>query len=162
MITQSELKELVHYNDQTGIFTWKKSRKGCAIGSVAGSLHLNGYIYININYKKYLAHRLAWVYQYKEFPANEIDHIDGNKSNNKIENLRNATRSENLRNTTLNVRNKSGHKNISLHKPTGLWRAVLTMNKHIVINKYFKNIDDAVNFIKEKREEYHGNFYRDC
>jgi hypothetical protein len=120
MITQSKLKSIVNYNETTGVFTWAKNRKRCTTGSIAGSICSNGYIYININYKKYLAHRLAWLYIHGEFPENEIDHIDGNKANNSIENLRTATRSNNVWNTKKGTRNTSGYKNVSLHKKSGL------------------------------------------
>jgi hypothetical protein len=88
MLTQKKLKELINYYPEFGIFTWR------GVGGVksvkdmqAGSIYKNGYYYIQIDRKRYLAHQLAWLYIYGEIPNKRIKHIDGNKINNKISNL---------------------------------------------------------------------------
>lgn len=156
-----EIKKILNYDLITGEFTWAIKRKGCKKGNTAGALNKTiGYRYLCINYKKYLAHRVAWAYVHGEFPKNEIDHIDGNKQNNAISNLREATRVENTWNTKISKRNTSGFKNVSLHKKTGLWRATLNCKNANVINKYFKTKEDAVIFLQKEREKHHGNFSR--
>ena len=102
-LTQQRLKELLEYDPETGVFVWKKKsgRRGAAlapIGSVAGSDDGNGYIRIGIDYKDYRGHRLAWLYVHGEYPTKQIDHVDGNRANNAISNLRLATQSENNQN----------------------------------------------------------------
>ena len=80
MITQSELKNILHYNQDTGVFTWIKN------SIVAGTVEKKGYIAIKINRKSYKAHRLAWLYIYGNFPKEQIDHLNGIKNDNCINN----------------------------------------------------------------------------
>lgn len=156
MLTQAELKVLVNYDPETGIFTWNKSRKGAKSGVEVGTIGFHGYCQACLNYKKYYLHRLAWLYIYGEIPFSEIDHINRIKTDNRICNLRLATRSQNCSNTRLHTRNKSGHKNVSLHKPTGLWRVVITKNQKTVVNKYFITIDEAISYAEKARKEHFG------
>jgi len=153
MITQEYLKSIITYNPDTGIFVRKNGRIPKYVGK-------NGYMQISIQYKKYYLHRLAWLYMYGFMPEKEIDHINGNKSDNRICNLREATRTQNRHNTKVSKRNKSGHKNISLHTTSKLWRVVMYKNGTTVVNKYFKEIDDAIDFSKKMRKEIYGNFAR--
>jgi hypothetical protein len=98
-ITQEKLKEILDYNPDTGIFTWKVSKaKRIKVGSVAGCKNNLGYILIRIDGKIYLAHRLAWLYTNGDFPLNCIDHINQIKDDNRICNLRDVTVSENMQN----------------------------------------------------------------
>jgi hypothetical protein len=127
MITQLELKELLSYNQDTGIFTWNVNRSGGAkSGDIAGSIHHEGYIRIQINKKIYAGHRLAWLYVHGYFPENKIDHINGNTSDNKITNLRTASDVENARNRKIKSTNISGFKGVSKH--LNMWRARYTAN----------------------------------
>ena len=99
MITQKELKELLQYNENTGIFTWKINKaKQIQIGSVAGYLHHTGYIFIKINNKNYLAHRLAWLFIYGKIPK-MIDHINRQRNDNRINNLRETNYKDNRLNS---------------------------------------------------------------
>jgi hypothetical protein len=97
-ISQEYLKSVLDYNKDTGEFTWIISKSGvCGKNPVAGGL-CHGYIRIRINGKKYFAHRLAWLYVYGSWPKNQLDHINGNRSDNRISNLRNVTNRENQQN----------------------------------------------------------------
>lgn len=118
MITQKELKSKLQYNPDTGVFTWVKRNV------VAGSLNNTGYIHIKINQKAYLAHRLAWLYIYGEWP-NIIDHISGNKIDNKINNLRNVTHRQNLQNSN----NHRNGKLVGVKKQNNKFQARITINK---------------------------------
>jgi len=98
MITQSELKDIIWYNQDTGIFTWKiVSNHRFKAGSIAGNI--NKYGYINIGYRRtyYKAHKLAWLYVYGFLPE-VLDHINGNKIDNRIENLRIVSKRQNSQN----------------------------------------------------------------
>lgn len=98
-LTANELYELFHYDKYSGIFTRKTNRKNAPLGSKAGSLHKHlGYVQIRVKSKLYLAHRLAWLYVTGEWPRFQIDHINGNRSDNRIDNLRDVTVQENARN----------------------------------------------------------------
>ena len=91
-ISKDEVQKLLHYDPETGFFTWRTSRRGAKKGSRAGCLNVRGYTFIGLNYTNYLAHRLAWVYVNGEIPEGIfIDHIYGKRNDNRIENLRLAT-----------------------------------------------------------------------
>jgi phospholipid N-methyltransferase len=83
MLTQERLKELLIYNPDTGVFTHKILRRGRARGSVAGCRHHTGYIFIQLDEKKHLAHRLAFLYMTGALPANHTDHINGIEHDNR-------------------------------------------------------------------------------
>ena len=108
MITQERLKYLLTYHDDLGVFTWNFRTGRSSAESIAGTLHHTGYDQIRVDYKSYRAHRLVWLYEKGRFPKSPIDHIDRNKTNNRISNLREVTQATNSRNKGLNKNNKSG------------------------------------------------------
>lgn len=129
MISQSELKRQLHYNPVTGIFTWLVSnRNGLKIGDVAGSYGGDGYVAIRIFGKRYLSHRLAFLYMEGKFPLNEVDHVNHVKDDNCWLNLRHATRSENQRNAPKQSNNTSGFKGVTFNKKCGKFVAQATFN----------------------------------
>ena len=98
MLTAEKLRERLDYDPETGVFTWRvKPRQKSIIGH-AGHLSKTGYVYISVQKKSYPAHRLAWLYTYGCWPHKEIDHINRVRSDNRIANLREATRAENCAN----------------------------------------------------------------
>lgn len=159
MITQQELKELLNYDSNTGIFTWKKLYKysNRKINDIAGSID-GGYIRVGINKKKYCAHQLAWLYVYGEIGGFNIDHANGIKTDNRIKNLRKATVSENAYNTKLNVRNTSGVKGVTWHKKSKKWQVVITVNKQHKYLGQFEDLEFAELVITEARVLFHKNF----
>ena len=161
MITQEYLKEILTYNKEAGIFTWKVNHtQKIRIGNIAGTLNKN-YILIQINKKKYSAHRLAWLYEYGNFPKHNIDHIDGNPSNNKISNLREANQSQNGMNKKLHKNNNSGIKGVGWHKASKKWRARITINRIQHNLGLFDDKELAELVVMEARNKYHGEFARD-
>lgn len=135
MITQERLKELLHYEPETGIFTWKIAASNrVSIGDVAGSTRGDGRIRINVDGESYLAHRLAWFYTHGIFPPNRIDHINQDPGNNRIKNLRPATAKQNSENRGAGTNNKSGFKGVSWFAPLSKWRAKICHHyKHIYL-----------------------------
>ena len=114
MITQDELKDLLHYNKETGDFTWIKPDTEAKIG-VAGC-YCNGYVVISIDGEAYYAHRLAWFYVYGVWPQIQIDHVNHIKDDNRLINLREATILDNQRNASKRKDNLSGVTGVSWRK----------------------------------------------
>lgn len=158
MVTQDRLKELFSYDPDTGLFTRLITIRQFKAGVVAGTRMKLGYICITADKKRYLAHRLAWLYVHGEFPVGLIDHRNGVVDDNRISNLRIADKSKNAMNAKKPSDNTSGHKGIDFHKGTGKWRARVTAcgrEHHLGL---FNNIQDAVDAIGEKRKQIHGEF----
>lgn len=108
MLDQTTLKTLLDYDPQTGVFRRKTKWGRKNIGDEPGCLSPQGYWQIGLLGKTYPAHRLAWLYHYGVWPENDIDHINRNRADNRIENLRAVTRSVNLHNSAPSRRNSSG------------------------------------------------------
>jgi hypothetical protein len=142
ILSQAQLKELLHYDPITGVFTWKQCRGRQSAGSVAGAL-CHGYIRIHLDGKNYAAHRLAWLWVHGCWPENEIDHIDRNRANNSIQNLREATRGQNAQNMTLKAAASSRFRGVHFSASRAKWVAQIRINgraKHLGI---FENEIDA-------------------
>lgn len=124
MITAEDIRRLLRYDAHTGLFIWLVDigRKTKA-GSAAGWREPDGYYRVGFNGRAYKAHRLAWLYVHGEWPKQQIDHIDGNKSNNAISNLREASHSQNNWNKTKKRNNASGFKGVHWHSRDKTWRA---------------------------------------
>ena len=110
-LTAERLRELLDYNPETGHFLWRKPPRHKIINGPAGS-HWGRYVNIGISQQIYGAHQLAWLYVYGEWPANDIDHIDGDGQNNRIANLRLATMSDNQCNRKKQKNNSTGFKGV--------------------------------------------------
>ena len=159
MPSTERLKQIFEYRD--GILYWKQKPHQMAhrskVGDVADNLKNNGYKSIFLDGKAYPSHRII----YKLFNENFegfIDHIDGNPSNNKINNLRVATAEENQRNAKLRKDNTSGIKGVSYDKSKNSWRVRLQVNKKQKIFGDFKDLELAELVSIEARIKYHGNF----
>lgn len=119
MITQKLLRDVLDYNPETGVFTWKIDQsKRAKKGVVAGSNWK--YTLIGINKGRYYAHRLAWIYVYGDF-IGHIDHINEDKNDNRISNLRLCDKPRNMQNRGKQVNNTSGFKGVTFSKQTGKW-----------------------------------------
>lgn len=147
------IKELLQYDQNTGIFTWKKTRGGNAkIGDVAGCLDKDGYVRININSRKYGAHRLAWFYVHGQWPKNFIDHINRTKNDNRICNLRDVTRSVNMQN--LNGP-QGANKFLGVHKRKNKWRAKIEVNSKQINLGTFDTEEKAYQAYLDAKKIYH-------
>lgn len=154
MFNQKFLKSILNYNKKTGIFIWKKPfGYKMKQGDTAGS-NSHGYIGIRISKKLYSAHRLAWIYVYGKSPKYDIDHINGNKKDNRISNLRDITHLENSYNTLKPHKNsKHGIVGITWDKNKWLVR-IRTKLGRLTIGRYVKK-EDAGNAYLEAKRKYH-------
>jgi hypothetical protein len=162
MITQATLHKIVSYNKLTGVFTWalNKGSRG-VIGCVAGYLDNSGYIQIQIDGVKFRAHRLAWIYCYGESPE-EIDHINGERSDNRMVNLRSVSRSANMKNKSIYKNNISGFVGVNYNKNQKKWISRIKVDgKDIHIGSY-KDKQDAVKARLKANDKYgfHDNHGR--
>ena len=112
-LTQERLKAVLKYDPESGVFFWLKSGKGRLPTLIAGTIAKIGYRYIQVDKRFYLAHRLAWLYVYGEWPPEQIDHINGIRSDNRLSNLRCVNNSQNNMNRPAQKNNKSGLKGVS-------------------------------------------------
>lgn len=157
---QAELKAVLHYDAPTGVFRWRHSRRNnIRPWSVAGvPTKRQGYLQIVVNRKAYLAHRLAWLYVHGSMPPDHIDHVNGDKADNRIENLRQANNTTNHWNEAIRSTNKSGHKGIWWHKQSGKWEAACRVNGKQKTVGRFERIEDAVEAVRKFREQHHGKY----
>lgn len=153
MLTQERLKELLHYDPLTGVFTWKGSSRRGWNGRIAGSIDHKGYIVINLG-QVYKAHRLAWLYTYGVWPSSQLDHQDRVKSNNRLGNLVEATGQENCLNKGLLITSTSGFTGVTRNTRDTKWIARFSTKEKRHFLGEFTNIEDAVsarNLFKENQ-----------
>lgn len=118
---------LAYFKNERGYKEFLKRRQGKA----AGHQGATGYLDVGIKGRTYRVHRVIWALENGRDPVGDIDHIDGCRTNNRLENLREATRSQNRANTGANANNKSGLKGVHWHKGSKGWRAVITKNRKL-------------------------------
>lgn len=154
-LTQRELKRVLKYDKETGIFTWKKLiYRNDLKGTEAGGLNNSGYSRIFLYGKRYLAHRLAFLYVLGYLPENDVDHINRIKNDNRWENLREATTSCNCRNSSKRKLNKSGITGVHFSKRENKWVAqICDEGKHKYLGA-FKTIGEAATARFEAEVKY--------
>ena len=151
MLTIERLKEVLDFDTNTGIFIWKQKRGTKSKGSIAGSPQNKGYIQIMIDGQNYLAHRLAWFYFFGKWPKKQIDHINRNKIDNSINNLRDVDNSTNHHNVGIRKHNKSGVTGVYYSRKKNVWVSTIEFKtKKIYIGQY-KTLEEAT--IKRKEKE---------
>ena len=169
-ITAQYVRERLDYDPETGVFTWKNlastpENSGWVDswnlrfeGKPAGSPGKRGHLCIALDNKKYYAHRLAWLIVYGLWPIDEIDHIDGDKINNRITNLRAATHSQNAHNRSKNNNNKSGFKGVTWQSHAQKWRADIMVEGETLNLGYFCTKEEAAEAYADAAHRLHGEF----
>jgi len=153
------IKSNFEYMD--GKLYWKTPRgRKIKVGDRAGHLQQSGYWAINIDKKLYKEHRVVFLMHHGYLPK-YIDHIDGDKLNNKVENLRPCTNSENAMNQKISSRNSLGVKNVSFHKPLKKYKVQIQLDGKDIHIGYFDDLKVAELEAKNARQKYFGNFSRD-
>lgn len=175
--SQRELEDILSYDAISGELRWLErpesmfpSRRSAGMwntrfaGKVAGSTVAGSeYLSINIGPQRFKAHVVAWIIHYGTAPPADIDHINGNRQDNRIENMRAVTRSENMRNTSLSSRNTSGFIGVSYRKTANKWQATIRdMSGKRLSLGYFAELQEAAAVRKaaEAKFGYHANHGR--
>jgi len=150
----NNLRDYLAYDPISGDITWIRDQGKIKAGAKAASKHNAGYKALRLNGKAYLAHRAAWFLHYGYWPK-QIDHINGDRSDNRLENLRETTQGENCKNLKLSVRNKTGISGVTLDKTKGGYR--VTLGRHFA--RYSNDFFEACCLRKsaERAYKYHDN-----
>lgn len=160
MLSHDELTKILRYDAETGKFFWLESLSNrVKIGTEAGFSNGHGYLMIGIKGKKYSAHRLAWLYVYGSMPKKFIDHINRNKSDNRIENLRECDKRQNAGNCKLYSTNSTGHRGIYWIERIKKFEAAITIDNKKRSLGYFAEIKDAIAKYDEVAIAHFGEFY---
>lgn len=159
-LTQNELKEWLRYDPETGHFYWLKSPTNAVKqGAKAGTIH-DGYVLISIKGKVYRAHHLVWFYIHGAFPDLHMDHINGKRDDNRIQNLRLVSRSQNQCNRRRQVNNKSGYKGVywDIHKKK--WAVQIAVKGKSKAIGRFDSVLEAAQAYDVAAQQIHGEFAR--
>lgn len=156
-LSHERLTQLLHYDPETGVFRWRKSRGGYRAGSVAGC-KTQGRIVIRVDRRSYLAHRLAFLYMVGAWPPEDVDHINGIGEDNRWVNLRAANNSQNSANRK--SANPSGLKGASWNKSKRKWEAHITKNYKRHYLGLFPTPEEAHMAYCEAADRLHGEFAR--
>lgn len=156
MITQQKLQEKFDYKN--GILIWKVNQRNNKLtGKTAGTLNDEGYINIKVDGKLYKGHRLIWIYHNGDIPYKmEIDHINGVKNDNRIENLRLATHGQNQQNASMQANNTTGAKGVN--KEGDKYRARIMVDNVAIHIGYYDTVEEASEAYKEAAKKLHGKF----
>lgn len=157
-LTQEVVKTHFEYKD--GFLYWIKCNSNrVAPGKRVDSFDSKGYIQVMLFGKRQRAHRLIYLYHHGVLPE-FLDHIDGNRGNNKIDNLRPCTLNQNQHNRKSRTSNITGVKNVSWDKKMKSWSVSLNVNGCKVFQDYFKDFELAEFVAMELRNKYHGAYAR--
>lgn len=167
LVTIERLRQRLAYDKSTGVFTWlhcdgvhKDFNKNLA-GKQAGSVDREGYTRINLDSEAYYAHRLAWYFVTGEYPDRSVDHIDGDRSNNALVNLRLATPLQNSQNQAFETRTGNSRvRGAYFRKAEGKWSSKIRHNKKYIWLGYFDDEASAAAAYEAKAAELRGEFYR--
>lgn len=160
MLTQARLFDLVKYDPRTGEFFRFYPRSAISQIKKIGNIGGRGYVQITLGRKQYYAHRLAWLYVTGKWPEHEIDHIDGNTSNNSFPNLRKASPSQNKCNRSGNKAASSAYKGVCWARHANKWMARVKRNGSVVHLGYFSDQQAAARAYDSAAIIHHGEFAR--
>ncbi|MEN6302214.1 MAG: HNH endonuclease signature motif containing protein [Armatimonadia bacterium] len=158
-MTRDEIMAEISYDPETGVFTRLRPVQGGRVGPMVLKPHKwTGYTEIQVRRQKFRAHRVAWLLAYGEWPPGDIDHIDRNRANNKISNMRIATDSQNRANSKINKNNTTGIRGVNWNARDKKYQAIITKDGVRRSLGYFDSIQDAAAAYTKAAVELFGEF----
>lgn len=160
MLTQALVNSLFLYDPNTGCVTHKINKGKVKAGSRAGSVSKTGARYLRVQGKKELEHRIIWLMVYGHLPPKEVDHINHERGDNRIDNLRCVGHPENMQNKSAYRNNSVGHTGVSIDKQCGKFRAYVSVQGKPKGLGYFTSLEDACAARASalaQLEHYHAN-----
>lgn len=158
--TLAIVRQQFSYDPETGVLTRARTARRWKAGQRCGHLGKSGYVYVWADGRLFRAHRVAFAIYYGAWPSADIDHINCVKSDNRIENLRAATRQQNVANQRLRSTNRSGCKGVYWSKARGEWRAQITVNGHTKALGAYATFDEARAVYCRAAEVHFGEYAR--
>ena len=154
-LTAEYLRSILNYDPVSGIFTRKvRTSPRVKVGDIAGYSNGNGYLQISVQSRLYLAHRLAWLYMYGEWPEDQLDHVNRVRTDNRISNLREVTNKQNHQNKSKRSNNTSGYPGIYWNKQRSKWQAQIKHNQKSIHLGYFSILEEALSARKAAEKIY--------
>lgn len=161
MITAEEVRRVLDYDAGTGRLTWRVTLSNRAVaGRTPTALDSHGYMVVRIHGKLYRQHRIAWLHATGRWAPNDIDHINGVRTDNSLANLREATRSQNLRNARVSGANKSGVKGVCWCNTNKRWLATIRVDGKARYLGIFRDKEAAAAAYQAAALQHHGQFAR--
>lgn len=148
------------YDPETGLLTWLHSGPGIRAGMRAGAVDSEGYRVLTFDRKTYRAHRIIWYFVHGDWPTQQVDHVNGDRDDNRLCNLRLATPSQNMWNSCRPKNNTSGVKGVSWSEQYRKWQASIKVNRRSVALGSFDNKEEAAEAYQAAALIYHGEFAR--
>lgn len=158
--SKEEIEVHLEYDKENGCFYRKQLHQKMPAGSIVGCKKANGYIYVGLFKKHIFCHRLVWFFEHGEWPTKVIDHIDGDKTNNKITNLRLATYSQSSMHRKVMSNSKSQLKGVIFIKRKNRYRATIRCNNKRIYLGYYKTAEEAHVAYVAKAKELHKEFMK--
>ena len=154
------LRDVMDYSPETGEFMWKRHRLAHYVGVPIHGMNGHGYRHVKIKQRIYILHRLAWFYVYGQWPKHGIDHINRDRSDNRICNLREATIAENSANRRITKHNTSGFKNVMRDSERDSWLVRIKLHGQLH-SRRFKTVEEAAAAVESLRRQFQGEFATD-
>lgn len=154
------IKQLFDYDAQTGHLLWRAKGRGRVKTRPAGTRLSTGYIGVVVGKRRYLAHRICWVVHFGAWPSDQIDHINGDKADNRICNLREATNAQNGKNARTPISNTSGVCGVTYDKVNRRWRSLIKVNGRQIHLGRWQSFEDAVKARKVAEQRHFGEWAR--
>jgi len=155
-IGRAELMQALSYDIETGVFRWRVPSRRVSVGDVAGCVD-NGYVRIKVKQRAYRAHRIAWLFVHGEWPSDDIDHINGDRSDNRIANLRDVPRAINCQNLRRARRDNKSSGLLGVTRDRGMWLAQISVGGRNRLVGRFSDANQAhAAYVAAKRQQHPG------